>query len=725
MFCTQILFKINKENKLSKEIKLNNFITKICSIKYGVRYALDKIKNKRDEEIFKQFNKTFKNKRIKILKKIFSKIKSRAFNNKLKSALKVPVKFHKRILKKALLKWNENANKTATKHSAEMIQKNMRIYLNKTKQQNKKNILKHLLLKLIEKKSNIKYKYFSRYRTQTEKLTKKIQKIKVARFIKDKFKISEARKKWIYLANKYSLRNRNDDIFTVINKIKQFISLNKMKKEFRHKVRASIIQLFKDKIRKNYIVNSLQKILPEINDKNELDIISKYCQRWWQNAQKLKEREKKFENALKTIEAIDLNKNVNLINKVFLVKKLFSDFPKIRAKYFFKKLRKIKINKSKYEKLKKALKNSKTDFINQNKEDLLNRIYKIYVNHKINNMFNILNKNLDKKIKPFYGKEFLKKLYTNRHKKKQYKYANQLKSVNKPKTIKLNFKKNIIPNKSKDIPEYKTAPMKKCLPNFVKYLERKILNRKRDIMEKLQENARQIKFAKYFKDFIDKNILKPKKEACNLIHRDALYSESRPIYQIKLFKLFRKKFIHELYYSLEEPAILYRLYYLINVTSMHKKIAKQRFYRELIRKWRFAAFAKKMAKKKLELMYKNLHASYLQMADEFFGEDSGNPSVIKEFEMFGNNVGMFTGENPQVGEDINKRYYANVEKKYIFANGGQDEVEKVKKVKKTVKKKISKKDKETVKKEIDDVDDNKYEMRSSKKDPFLKYKKVK
>ena len=85
---------------------------------------------------------------------------------------------------------------------------------------------------------------------------------------------------------------------------------------------------------------------------------------------------------------------------------------------------------------------------------------------------------------------------------------------------------------------------------------------------------------------------------------------------------------------------------------MHKKIAKQRFYRELIRKWRFAAFAKKMAKKKLELMYKNLHASYLQMADEFFGEDNGNPSVIKEFEMFGNNVGMFTGENPQVGKNL-------------------------------------------------------------------------
>ena len=72
-----------------------------------------------------------------------------------------------------------------------------------------------------------------------------------------------------------------------------------------------------------------------------------------------------------------------------------------------------------------------------------------------------------------------------------------------------------------------------------------------------------------------------------------------------------------------------------------------------------------MAKKKLELIYKILHALYLQMADEFFGEDNGNPSMIKEFEMFGNNLGMFIAENPQIGKEINKRYYANAQRIYI------------------------------------------------------------
>ena len=717
MFCTQILFKINAQNELSRKIKVKNFLNKICNIKYGAKYALDKIKSKRDKEVFIHFNKTFKNKRLKILKRIFSKIKSRAFKNKLKSALTVPKKFHGRILKRIILKWNENANKLSSKQSAEMLQKNMRIYLNKKKQDNKKSILKHLLLKLIQKKSNIKYKYFTRMKVQSQKMTKEIQKNKLAKYIAERYKISKARKNWIYLAKKYSLRNRNDDIFTIINKIKQYIAINKMKNSFKYKARVSVIKSVKDNIRKNDIVTLLEKILPERNEQNNYDILDKYLKKWKLNSQKLKKRENKLKNGLKIIEKKDLKKNIKIANNVMLIKKIFNDIPKIRAKLFLNKLKKIRINKHRYEKLKKHLKNAKRDLLSQNEIEVLNRIYKIYAYQKINNMFNILNKNLIKKTKPFYGKEFLKKLYTNRHKKKQYKYGNQLKSIIKPKTIKLNFKKKIIPNKPTDITENKNGPMKKVLPKFVNYLERKILYRRKDIMERLQEAARHRKFVYILKKYVDKTIFEPKKETINMMHRDALYSESRPIYKMKLFKLFRKKFIQELAYSLEEPAKIYHLYYLTNVTIMHKRIARQRFYREMIRKWRFATFAKKMTKKKLELMYKNLHASYLQMADEFFGEDGGTPSVIQEFEKFGNNVGMFTGENPQVGEEINKRYYSNVEKKYIFANGQED----AQKVKKKVKKKISKKEKvEKVKKEII-PDENSFELR--KKDPFLKYKK--
>ena len=168
-----------------------------------------------------------------------------------------------------------------------------------------------------------------------------------------------------------------------------------------------------------------------------------------------------------------------------------------------------------------------------------------------------------------------------------------------------------------------------------------------------------------------------------MLQREAKYSETRPIYQIKLFKLLRKKYIREITTKLVEPSRLYNLFYLINMTQMHKHIKQQRYFRELIRKWRFICFTKKMARKKLELMYKNLHASYLQMADQIFGEDEVNPSVFKEFEMFGNNVGMFTGQEPEIEEEISRNLYSTVDKRYVFIkkNPTFDETKKVRKIK--------------------------------------------
>lgn len=78
----------------------------------------------------------------------------------------------------------------------------------------------------------------------------------------------------------------------------------------------------------------LKKMLPERNDKNGHDTIVKYLGRWKLNAEKLRERQEKFKKALETIEKRDLIRNVNRINAAMLMKKLFSDIPKLEPNYF-------------------------------------------------------------------------------------------------------------------------------------------------------------------------------------------------------------------------------------------------------------------------------------------------------------------------------------------------------------------------------------------------------
>ena len=134
----------------------------------------------------------------------------------------------------------------------------------------------------------------------------------------------------------------------------------------------------------------------------------------------------------------------------------------------------------------------------------------------------------------------------------------------------------------------------------------------------------------------------------------------------KLYKMLRLYIIKQWMKILKEPSKLYRIFYLFKMTFMHRGIAERRFIREIIRKWRFTTFVKVIAKRKLELMYKNLHVSYLQMANEVFGDEetTTNASVVKEFERFGTDVGMWGNEDPNNPTETS--YVKSINKKYIF-----------------------------------------------------------
>jgi hypothetical protein len=106
------------------------------------------------------------------------------------------------------------------------------------------------------------------------------------------------------------------------------------------------------------------------------------------------------------------------------------------------------------------------------------------------------------------------------------------------------------------------------------------------------------------------------------------------------------------------------LAYLLKITFMHKEVARKHYIRELLRKWRFVVFMKKVAKQKMEAMYKTMHLNYLTMANEVFGDDEHG--LIKEFESFGNKMGMFTNEDLDNYDEIKKKFYKNVKKRYEF-----------------------------------------------------------
>ena len=136
--------------------------------------------------------------------------------------------------------------------------------------------------------------------------------------------------------------------------------------------------------------------------------------------------------------------------------------------------------------------------------------------------------------------------------------------------------------------------------------------------------------------------------------------------QKKLFELLRKYFIKKLLFiNIDEPVRLLNLTKLIKISIVNQEIAQKRWIRVLIRKWRFLSFSRNISKKKMAILYKNFHLNYLEMVNDVFGEEKlDNPSVIKEFERFGANVGMWENEHPDFVEESN--FCKNVQKKFSF-----------------------------------------------------------
>ena len=655
--------KLDNDKELARKLKIQNGLEKLFNIKFGSRFVLDKIDSERKRNIFIKFNNDLKKKKIDTLRNCFDNIDIRACDNVLIKALQVPDEFKKRILRKSLKILKDKTDKLAKKHCADIIIKNWRIHSNNKKQENKKGSLEKILGNIILKNSNVLKNVFRRWNDIAKKMRNEQNRQRIAKFFEDRLRIANARKNWKNLSNKLSLKDRNANVFELINKLKKLILLNRFKTHFKVIVRKQFFDKTKDNKKNTITYEKLIDLLPKMNEKNNNIILKKYLIKWINNVDKLNDREDKLKNALDTISKKQDLKNVEDINRIMIIKKLFHDIPLIRAKYFIQRIRENADKKNKYNKLVEDVLKSKEDLDSQNKEKILNKLYKLYFYNKINGLLNACKK-YDNRLRNIYGKDFLSKLFSIKNKFSTYKYNNKQESISQAKITNLKFKNKV--KKNNDVNSDINAPMKKVLPSLVKYLQNLINRRNEDTYEKVKSELTSKSFINLLKNFNNKTIEPTKREYIKKIRREAKYSQTRPIYQAKLYKLFRKKYIKYIKTTLVKPSRLYKLFYLINLTKMHTNIAAQRYQRELIRKWRFISFTKKMARKKLELMYKNLHASYLQMADEIFGEDKVNPSVFKEFEKFGSNVGMFTGQEPEIDEELNKKYYTAVDKKYVF-----------------------------------------------------------
>ena len=86
-----------------------------------------------------------------------------------------------------------------------------------------------------------------------------------------------------------------------------------------------------------------------------------------------------------------------------------------------------------------------------------------------------------------------------------------------------------------------------------------------------------------------------------------------------------------------------------------------------MRKWLYMSFMRRLGKRKLEMMYQNLQRSYLQMANEVYGEtdeseENSQLSLVEEIVKFEGAMDV----KKEAFEQDKAKYYNKVLKIYYF-----------------------------------------------------------
>ena len=643
-FCKTIhdkYLKLKKEQNIPHYKNLSNILINLG--KNSKKDFWDKRNNLYKIKKLERTMKDIYNKRKNILKDALYKIN---YNNKLRAIKNIfdnTDEKNKYILKRALNKWKNKAfnNKYVLLFLTKFL---------KYKSNADDNLLRSILCTWLYKAMLIKIK-------NKEKT--------ISLFCKDILKKKQFAAKWKDLADKLRNQKNKDDIDDIIDNLKTYKNLDILFNILKHHIEKDTMKSLR---KNNYILLFKEKIENIINNLDEKENginLKKYFDIWKNKTDKINNRLDKLYELMDKLNLKMTKDDANTISQVMLLKKLFNNIPKLYKYTTLKKIKDFSDNKDKNQKLAENLKSAKNEIKPKIVSPLIKKIYKVYAYKVLDQLFNSINKALKRSSEldkiPFMGRMLLH--FSDKN--KDYIYSNQIEKEKKPFTKKIVFKtkKN---KKAEFIPDKSSVQLTLISP-FVNLIDNMIKNRKKDSFDNIRNNFKAKTLIQAMTDYLKEKEIPNKQEFIDNLKtlKDKLENDGPQ--KAKLFKLLRQYAIKKTFLYKKDIYRMKQIFYLINLTLFNLEIAKSRWIRQILRKWRFISFVKKMTREKMELMYKNLHVSYLEMVNSIFSdEESKNPGVAKEFERFGNGIGMFINEDPYSSFD--DKLCLGVKKQYVFPN---------------------------------------------------------
>ena len=595
------------------------------------------------------------------------------------------------LLHKYFNRWKKNVqdiNKNLEDASKYIIKIDKKInakYLFDKLRENKKN---KLLIKILNKYGRSTDDIINYYLRRWAYINKLLTQINNSNIIQEfcrkrlRKKINDMR--WRKLYELLRNKNRKNNIKDILYKIKYYKGINNLfntlNKNKENNNKNIFDKLKTTKNRKKINITLIETI--EIIDRNKYNnLLRKYLLRWRNNAIRRNNKDETLKNMMKVLETKRIKNSAKNINDVFLLVKLLRDIPKIRGKYFLRKLRQQGKHNNLYKNLSKDVINANDDLLNKNRKSTINKILKINTYKVLSNLFNDLEKKQKNRIKPNI-KDFFNKLYEIYMKANQYSYIKESRLHKKPNVLRgmnIHLKSTSVKNKL-DEKNNKSTVYQHLTPYLVKYLNRIFRNVKYDVFDEIKNTTDHNKFCKLYKKFKNKTIIPDKEDLVDSLKYYVYMKLTKINSSNKLYYLIRRAIIRKILNIGKNTGSLSRILNLVKTTMTHKKIAKDRWLLRLIKRWRFITFVKKMAMKKMELMYKDLHVTYLEMADSVLNEGSPlGPYGNRIMSEMNNDKYLFDFNDPYLVKG--SKAYKGMKKQYVFEPMDAEFEERIKMIK--------------------------------------------
>jgi hypothetical protein len=605
-------------------------------------------------------------------KHIFDKFRYNIDNyDKLKCMWKlfrIPKSCSLKMLRRAYLKWWETADKLKKDSAAKLITKNLRNNRQRNKEKKIFETMTKRLLNLAYKNSDLKKFYFLRWAGNTFQNRMLEAAKKINDFVKDNWDRILAKKKWKKLTDALHDKNYLKDGLGLLRRFKVWKSLSITFKVCDHKLKKDGFDELKKRSRMREILRLMTAVCKDYDNKNNIIHMNKWWKIWRHKVAKHHERDRalnKLESNFEVLFKIHAAKFYGDASICKRIKQLLDTVEKVKA---MKKLREKAAFIQKMRNLKNHLNKGDEDLANDNKKNIMDNLYRIYTFRILQKLIAGIQKCQKGTITPYYGKNFLNKLGDMLNQDSKYNYHDKLRSEGKSKPKRMTFAAETKSVKKKKIEDAKqpTDKLPYLIPFLVGYLEKLIRERKRWANDKIKQVYKGSRLAEKMKNFV-KQLDNDKKKFFDKCHDLSLYNNETPILKNKLRELLRRIIIKKIKEAMGPASKFLRLVYLCRITLMHGDISEKRFSKEVVKRWKFIVNMQKLARKKMESMYKSFHIQYLATANDIFGDDESNPGVISEFSSLSEKLGMFKNESSESAETMKKAFIKGASsRKYNF-----------------------------------------------------------